>query len=78
MPVVTIATLFLLSLIPSSIQKEKPDQKRKMARNGNVKSSRLRRPHVSMVKTAGRAKTQLRMPVPMEARSAVDRPYPES
>ena len=56
----------------SPIQKEKPVQKRKMERKGKVKRRRLRRPKVSIVRKAGRAKTQFRIPVPMEARRAAD------
>lgn len=73
-----MASLFLLSLIPASIQKEKPDQNRNMDRNGNVKRRRFRRPQVSIVKKAGSAKTQLRIPVPIEARRAEEVLYPES
>ena len=53
-------------------QNEKPVQKRKIERKGKVKRRRLRRPKVSIVRKAGRAKIQFRMPVPMEARRAED------
>jgi len=36
-----------------------------MQRNGRVTSSRFRRPKVSIVRKAGKANTQLRIPVPM-------------
>jgi hypothetical protein len=45
---------------------------------GKVKSSRLRRPKVSMVQTAGKAKTQLTRPNPKEAISASFWVYPAS
>ena len=51
-------------------QKLNPVQKRKMDKKGKVKRRRLRRPKVSIVRKAGRAKTQFRMPVPMDARRA--------
>jgi hypothetical protein len=51
-------------------QNEKPVQSRVAPRKGNVNRRRFRRPQRSIVKTAGRAKTQLRMPVPMEASRA--------
>ena len=54
-------------------QKEKPVQKRKRERKGKVKRRRLRRPKVSIVRKAGRAKRKFRMPVPMEARRAEER-----
>jgi predicted naringenin-chalcone synthase len=37
---------------------------------GNVNRRRLRRPNVSMVQTAGKAKSQLTRPKPQEARRA--------
>jgi len=61
----------LLPPAPSPIQKEKPVHSREMAKNGNVTSKRKRLPKVSMVKKAGNAKTQFRMPVPIEKRRAL-------
>lgn len=71
---VTIPTLALLFVI----QKLKPVHKRKMARKGNVKSKSTRRPQRSMVKTAGKANTQFKMPVPIEANNASVVEYPDS
>lgn len=65
-PVVTIPTFALLLVN----QKLKPVHSRKIARNGKVKSRRFRRPHRSIVNTAGSANTQLRMPVPIDASNA--------
>jgi len=53
-----------------SMKKLKPVHRRVMAKNGKVTNKRLRRPKVSIVKKAGRAKTQFRIPVPMEASRA--------
>lgn len=53
------------------MKKEKPVQRREMQRNGYVTRSRFRRPKVSIVKNAGSAKTQFKIPVPMETRRAV-------
>lgn len=50
-----------------------PVQSKVMAKKGNVTSSKKRRPKVSIVKKAGRAKTQLRIPVPMENSRACGR-----
>ena len=41
------------------------------ARDGNVIGNSGRRPYVSIVKNAGSAKTQLRIPVPIEMSKAV-------
>jgi len=60
------------------IQKLNPVHKRKMARKGNVNNRRTRRPQRSIVKTAGRAKTQFRIPVPIEASNASVVEYPDS
>ena len=65
-PVVTIPTFDLVLLN----QKLKPVHSRNIARRGRVNSSRFRRPHLSIVKSAGMAKTRLRMPVPIEASQA--------
>lgn len=59
-----------------SIQNEKPVQKRKMDISGNVVSSRLRRPKVSIVYTAGRAKIQFVIPQPNDTRRASRSPNP--
>jgi len=53
MPVVTMPTSVLVSVN----QKLNPVQRRKIHKNGKVKRSRLRRPHLSIVKRAGIAKT---------------------
>ncbi len=49
-----------------------------MARNGKVNSNRFRRPQRSIVKTAGMANTQFKIPVPIEANSAEVVEYPDS
>lgn len=62
------AVQFELQLPSASVvpmKKDMPVQSRVMHKNGNVTSSKKRRPKVSMVKKAGKAKTQFRMPVPM-------------
>jgi hypothetical protein len=60
------------------MKKDIPVQSKNTASQGKVKSNKLRRPQRSMVKRAGMAKTQLRMPVPMEARRAEVVEYPDS
>jgi hypothetical protein len=52
------------------MRKLRPVHRRVIARNGKVTNKSLRRPKVSIVKTAGSAKTQFKMPVPMEASRA--------
>jgi hypothetical protein len=54
------------------MKKEKPVKRRNIHMNGNVVRSRLRRPNVSIVYTAGIAKSQLTIPVPRETRRALD------
>lgn len=76
MPVVIMPTLSFGLL--SGIQNEKPVQKRHNARKGNVTRSKFLLPKVSMVKNAGSAKTQFRMPVPIEAKRADEVEYPEA
>ncbi len=49
------------------MRKQKPTKKRQMDIKGNVIRRRLRRPKVSIVYTAGRAKTQFMIPKPREA-----------
>jgi hypothetical protein len=49
------------------IQKEKPVKRRERAIKGKVVRRRLRRPKVSIVWMAGRAKTKFMMPKPREA-----------
>ena len=53
------------------IKKERPVHRRVMQRNGYVTNRRLRRPNVSIVKKAGSAKIQFRMPVPIETKRAL-------
>ena len=57
-------------------KKENPVHRRNRAKNGKVKMRSGRRPNVSMVKKAGRAKSQLRIPVPIDAKRAEVRLYP--
>ncbi len=71
-PVATMA----VRVCVSSIQNEKPVQKRKMDISGNVVRRRLRRPKVSIVYTAGRAKIQFVIPQPSETSRASRRPKP--
>ena len=83
MPVVIIAVRLILCEAVSpggggSMKNDMPIQRRKMHKKGYVKSSSGRRPNLSIVKNAGSAKTQLRMPVPIEARSAEFKLYPPS
>ena len=59
-------------------QKLKPVHSKKIERKGKVKSSKFRRPHLSIVNRAGMAKTQFRIPVPMDASRAELVEYPES
>ena len=42
-----------------------------------MKSNRFRRPKESIVKKAGKAKTQFKIPVPMDANSALDSLKPD-
>lgn len=75
-PVVIMATLGVLREAVSpgaggSIKKDIPTQSRKMASQGNVKISNGLRPNLSIVKNAGSANTQFRIPVPIEARRAL-------
>ena len=58
------------ALLLSGIKKQKPAANKVQAICGKVKSSSARRPQVSMVQTAGQAKTKLTAPKPQEARSA--------
>lgn len=58
------------------MKNDMPVHSKKMARNGKVKRSRFRRPQVSMVKKAGMAKIQFRIPVPIEAKRALLWLYP--
>ncbi|KAL9599076.1 MAG: hypothetical protein Q9179_003680 [Wetmoreana sp. 5 TL-2023] len=53
-----------------SMKKDMPVHRRKNARKGNVKINNGLLPNLSIVKKAGNAKTQFRMPVPIDARSA--------
>lgn len=61
-----------------SMKKDIPVHRWKIARNGNVKISSGLRPNLSIVKKAGNAKTQFRIPVPMDASNAELRLYPPS
>jgi hypothetical protein len=63
MPVVIIAVRFVLC---SGRKNDMPVHRRVIQRKGNVTRSRKRRPNVSMVKKAGRANTQFKIPVPIE------------
>lgn len=71
MPVVIMAVrvvqlpIQLPSASVSQMKKDMPVHSNVIARNGNVTSSNNRRPNVSMVKNAGKAKTQFRIPVPI-------------
>ena len=71
-PVVIMAVLaiFLFALIKN----DRPVHSNVIHKNGYVVRRRLRRPKVSIVKNAGNAKTQFKMPVPMEASKAEVRP----
>ena len=42
-----------------------------------MNNSRFRRPNESIVKKAGKANTQLRIPVPIEAKSALESLKPD-
>ena len=52
--------------------REEAVQKREMARKGKVSCKKLRRPKVSNVRNAGTAKTQFKLPVPIDASNAED------
>jgi hypothetical protein len=54
----------------SGIQKLNPVKNKNKDMNGNVVSKRLRRPKVSIVHTAGKAKRKLIMPNPKDAERA--------
>ena len=64
------------ALLSSGMKKENPVPRRVHAICGNVKSSSVRRPKVSMVHIAGKAKMKLTIPNPKDARRAfmVDAP----
>ena len=74
-PVVIIAVRATLrDTAPSdgggSMKKDNPVHKRKKAKKGNVNINNGLRPNLSIVKKAGSANTQFRMPVPIEASNA--------
>lgn len=79
MPVVIMAVRAVqfptqfLSVSVSPIKNDMPVQSSIIDRNGKVTRSRKRRPYVSIVKNAGKAKIQLRIPVPRENNSACGR-----
>ncbi len=77
-PVVTIPRRAVEVGLSGSIQNENPVQSDVIQRKGNLKSRRLRRPHVSMVKKAGMAKSQFRIPVPIDTSNADGSLNPES
>ena len=52
------------------MKKDIPVHSRKNAKKGNVKISNGLRPNLSIVKKAGNAKPQFKMPVPIEASRA--------
>jgi hypothetical protein len=57
----------ILALLEVGMRKQSPAASRHQAIFGNVVRSRLRRPKVSMVYTAGKAKTKRTSPNPIEA-----------
>ena len=60
------------------MREHRPTARRLHAMFGNVNSSKLLRPYVSMVQIAGQAKIKLIRPKPNEANKAVLREAPES
>jgi hypothetical protein len=60
----------MCALLSVEIQKENPAARSVQHICGKVKSSKPRRPNVSIAHTAGQAKTKLIRPNPKEARSA--------
>lgn len=69
--------IWALESLPVGIQNEKPVKKRQSDMRGKVKSRRLRRPKLSIVKTAGRANRKLMIPKPSDAIKAALREKPE-
>ena len=67
MIIAVLARVFLM-------RNDKPVHSIVRDKKGYVMSKSGRRPYVSMVKNAGKANTQLRMPVPIEINRAVVRP----
>ena len=72
------ATRGIRALLVSGIKKQNLAASRVHAIFGNVNNKRLRRPNVSIVQTAGNAKSQFTRPKPQEAKSACCCAYPAS